>query len=205
MSQDQYRLRRPARPPRPVRKSRPVLPVGALVLVLGLVAGLALLFLLTAGTQSLRGEETAAAAATPSKASPEKHQPGIGEPVRDGKFEFVVSKVDCSKTTLGVEHLARTAEGKFCVLSLSVRNIAGAPQYFLGSAQKVTDAAGAEFGDDELAGLYVNGSSQTFLRKIGPGEKVAGKIVFDVPRTTTPAAVQLHDSFLSGGVDVALR
>jgi hypothetical protein len=116
-----------------------------------------------------------------------------------------VSEVDCSKSRLGAEHLVRTAEGRFCIVSLSVRNIAGKSQYFLGSAQKMTDAAGAEFGDDELAGLYVNQHSQTFLRKIGPGGTVTGKIVFDLPKGTTPSAVELHDSFLSGGVVVALR
>jgi hypothetical protein len=68
----------------------------------------------------------------------------------------------------------------------------------------LTDAAGTEFGPDELAGLYVNGSSETFLRKIGPGGKVTGKIVFDVPKASTPATLELHDSFLSGGVEVAL-
>jgi hypothetical protein len=205
MSQDHYRLRRPPGRPRPVRRTRPSLPVGPFIIVLVAIVVLAALFLLTAGSENLHRKETAAAPPAPSRTRPAKHQPGIGEAVRDGKFEFLVSKVDCSKISLGVEHLQRTAKGKFCVVSLSVRNIAGTSQYFLGSAQKVTDAAGTKFGNDELAGLYVNRTSETFLRKIGPGGTVAGKIVFDVPKATTPATLELHDSFLSNGVHVALR
>lgn len=201
MSQDQYQR---SRPPRPVRETRPSAPVVPIVVVLVAFVVLAGLFLLIAGTGNLSRKETAAAAPAPTKAPPVKHQPGLGEAVRDGKFEFVVAKVDCSKTTLGVEHLARTAKGKFCVVSLSVRNVADKYQVFLSGTQKMTDAAGTEFGPDELAGLYVNGSSETFLRKIGPGGKVTGKIVFDVPKASTPATLELHDSFLSGGVEVAL-
>ena len=70
--------------------------------------------------------------------------------------------------------------------------------------QKVSDAAGTEFSNDELAGLLANRDTQTFLRKIGPGSKVSGKIVFDVPKGTRLTTMELHDSYLSGGVQVAL-
>jgi hypothetical protein len=147
-----------------------------------------------------------AGAAAPRKPVPTSPKPpGIGKAVRDGKFEFVVSRVDCSKTQVGFEHLRRTASGKYCVVSLSVKNIADRPQYFLGSAQKASDAAGTKFGDDELAGLYANQNIQTFLNKIDPGERVTGKLVFDVPKSTTLTTVDLHDSFFSSGAEVALK
>jgi len=130
--------------------------------------------------------------------------PGLRDPVRDGKLEFVVSRVDCSRSTVGLEHLKRTAAGKYCVISLSIRNIADRPKVFLGRVQKVSDAAGTEFNNDELAGLLANRDTQTFLRKIGPGSEVSGKIVFDVPERTTLTTMELHDSPFSGGVRVAL-
>jgi hypothetical protein len=130
--------------------------------------------------------------------------PGLGDPVRDGKFEFVVSRVDCSRSTVGFEHVKRTAAGKYCLISLSIRNIADRPIFFLGRVQKVSDAAGTEFSNDELAGLLANREKQTFLRKIGPGSKVSGKIAFDVPKRTKLTTMELHDSYLSGGVRVAL-
>ena len=131
--------------------------------------------------------------------------PGLGDPVRDGTFEFIVSRVDCSRSTVGLEHLTRTAAGEYCVISLSIRNIDDRPGVFLDRVQKVSDAAGTEFGVDELAGLLANRETQTFLRKIGPGSKVSGKIVFDVPKGTTLTTIELHDSYFSGGARVALR
>lgn len=145
------------------------------------------------------------AGAAPARTSPSPKPPGIGKAVRDGKFEFVVSRVDCSKTQVGFERLRRTAAGKYCVVSLSVKNIADRPKYFLGSAQKAFDAAGTKFGDDELAGLYANQNIQTFLNKIDPGERVTGKLVFDVPKSVTLTGVDLHDSLFSGGARVTLR
>jgi hypothetical protein len=130
--------------------------------------------------------------------------PGLGDRVRDGKFEFVVSRVDCSRSTVVLEQMKRTAAGKYCLISLSIRNIADRPQFFLGRLQKVSDAAGTEFSNDELAGLLANRKTQTLLRKIGPGSTVRGKIVFDVPKGTTLTDMELHDSYLSGGVRVGL-
>lgn len=175
---------------------------------MALLVGL-FIFGATAGT--FRSQQDTAAAATGQPPSSGKTSaktpkpPGFGDPVRDGKFEFVVSKADCSKSTVGLEHLHRTAKGKFCVVSLSVKNIADQPQFFLGSAQKAFDAAGTKFADDELAGFYANRDTQTFLQKIKPGGKVVGKVVFDVPKSTKLITVELHDSFFSGGATVTLK
>jgi hypothetical protein len=197
MSQDP---RRPARPGRaPLNPLLAVLLAGVAIVVL-FVAGI--------GAQRFGGREPAAASVTgtPVKAKPaSKSAPGVGDAVRDGKFEFVVSAVDCSRASIGIEHLKRTAKGKYCQVSLSVRNIADASQYFLGRAQKVFDAAGHDYGNDEIAGLYANHDTETFLEKLEPGERVAGKLVFDVPKTVKLTTVELHDSLLSGGVKITLR
>jgi hypothetical protein len=129
----------------------------------------------------------------------------VGAAVRDGKFEFVVSRVDCTRSALGQEHLKRTAKGKFCVVTLSLRNIGGGAQYFLSYAQKAFDGAGAGYGVDEIADLYVNRDTKTFLDRVGPGERVAGSIVFDVPKAVTLTTLELHDSLLSRGVRVSCR
>ena len=130
--------------------------------------------------------------------------PGLGDPVRDGKFEFVVSSADCAPS-VGSKYLNLKADGKYCVVDLTVKNIADNPQLFLGSAQKAFDATGTKYTDDKVAGFYANGDSKAFLKKIGPGDKVVGKVVFDVPKATTLTTIELHDSFFSGGVQVALK
>ena len=196
------RSRRRAEPG--VRGGAPLKPLRAVLLACGAVA---VLFAAGVAAERFGRTETAATANTtkPAKTTAAaKPSPRIGTAVRDGKFEFVVSRVDCSKTSIGVEHLKRTADGKFCVVSLSVRNIADEPQYFLGHAQKAVDATGTSYGSDQLAGIYANHDTQTFLRRLAPGERVAGKLVFDVPKPVKLTTLELHDSLLSGGVRVAL-
>ena len=186
--------------PHPQRRP-PLKPLYAVLLGLG-----AIVVLLVAGAAAQRyTAREPAAAVRPAATRTTPAVPGVGAAVRDGKFEFVVSRVDCTQTTLGHEHLQRTAKGKFCVVTLSLRNIGGGAQYFLSYAQKAFDAAGTEYAVDEIADLYVNRDTKTFLDRVGPGERVAGKIVFDIPRAATLATLELHDSLLSGGVRVSCR
>lgn len=165
----------------PVRQGRRPAPLRPLLAAL--LASGAVTVLFVAGVLTSRhgpGRETAAAEApAPARAAPAPAVPeaGIGDPVRDGKFEFVVSRVDCARTTVGAEHLTRTAKGKFCVVSLSVRNIAG---------------------------IYANRDTHAFLDRVSPGERVTGELVFDVPVEVTLTSLELHDSPLSGGVEVTL-
>jgi hypothetical protein len=201
MTHDPY----PQRRPDPGGRRRvPLNPLLAVLLACGAVV---VLFLAGVAAQRIGSEQPAAAGlVTTPKAKPSsKPPPGVGDAVRDGKFEFVVDRLDCSRTKVGLEHFERTADGKYCVISMSVRNIADESQYFLGHAQKAFDAAGQGYGNDEIAGVYANRDTQTFLRKLEPGERVTGKLVFDVPKTVKLTTLKLHDSLLSGGVEVRLR
>jgi hypothetical protein len=186
---------------RPVRAARPVSPIKLMVAIVG--SAIAVVVLFAAGIAAEQYHRRPVAATSPSvKASPAG--PGLGDEVRDGKFAFVVSRVDCSRTTIGIEHLKRTATGKFCVVSLSVRNAGDGARYFVGKAQKAYDAGGAEYGSDELAGIYANRGTEAFLRRLQPGGKVSGKLVFDIPKNARLTRVGLHDSLLSGGATVAI-
>jgi hypothetical protein len=190
------------------QEPRPRRPLHAVLLACGVVP---VLFVagLAANRYGADREPAAAVTASPkptSKQAPARARaPGIGDPVRDGKFEFVVSRVDCSRTSIGIEHLKRTAKGRFCMVSLSVHNISGNDsQYLLGHAQKLVDVAGTAYGNDEVAGLYVNRNTTTFLQKLKPGDRVAGRLVFDVPKKVKPAVLELHDSLLSRGVKITV-
>jgi hypothetical protein len=191
---------------RPVRAARRVSPVKVTLAVVISVAAVIALFM--TGIIAERFSHGLPAAGTSTAATPVKAVPAgpaFGEAVRDGKFEFTVTRVDCSRTTVGLEHLKRTAEGKFCVIGLTVRNIGDGSKYFMGQAQTAYDTSGAGYDSDELAGLYANGGVEAFLQKLGPGEKVSGRLVFDVPKKAELASLELHDSPLSGGVRAPLR
>ncbi|BEL03918.1 hypothetical protein Q0Z83_021090 [Actinoplanes sichuanensis] len=207
MSHDLRQQRR-----RPVRASRSVSPVKVSVAIL--VSAVAVVALFAAGIAAqqfsgglpVAGQAAGASAgpATPSP-SPKKTGPAFGDPVRDGQFEFTVTRVDCSKSTVGLEHIKRTAEGRFCVISLTVRNIGDDSKYFVGQAQTAYDGSGTAYDSDELAGLYANRGVEAFVQKLAPAEKVTGKLVFDVPKNVALTTLELHDSPLSGGVLAPLR
>jgi Domain of unknown function (DUF4352) len=198
MSHDNHPQRRP-------QARAPLKPLLAVLLACGAVV---ILFGVGAAAERYGSVPTAAPglSARPAPArAPTRPAPAIGDPVRDGRFEFVVGGVDCSRTTVGREHLKRTAKGRFCVVRLSVRNIADGPKYFLGKAQKAYDATGASYGNDEIAGLYANQNLQASVQRLTPGRTITGKLVFDVPTTVRLTTLELHDSLLSGGVKVALN
>lgn len=184
-----------------LRRRAPLNPLLAVVLAIGAIVTL---FLAGVAAQRLGSGAPAAAEAVATPGSAPPPPPGVGDAVRDGKFEFVVSRVDCTRTKIGRPPLERTADGRYCVISLSVRNIAEESQYFLGHAQKARDAAGHAYGNDELAGVYANRDTKTFPQKLDPGDRVTGKLVFDVPRPTKLTTLELHDSLLSGGVEITL-
>jgi hypothetical protein len=138
--------------------------------------------------------------AEPTKAAPA--EAGIGTPVRDGKFEFVVQKVECGKNKVGGEYLNKTAQGQFCLITVSVKNIGNKPQSFSDSSQKAFSDKGAEYATDSGASLYANTDQQVWLNDINPGNVLTGIIVFDIPKDSKIARLELHDSMFSGGVEV---
>jgi hypothetical protein len=127
----------------------------------------------------------------------------VGEPARDGKFEFTVTKVQSGVTSVGGE-FGQKAQGQFVLVSVTVKNIGDEAQMLDDSNQVAYDAEGRKYEADGAAGIFVNENSETFLNDINPGNEVKGTIVFDVPKGTKLTKLELHDSAFSGGVVVNL-
>jgi len=193
------------------KKSRTKLILG----ILGGLAGLCCVGGTIAAVAGIGGSKPGAGGSTPAttakdagdkpaaKAVP-RQPAATGDSVRDGKFEFRVTEVDCSKSEVGSEYMNKKAQGKFCQISLTVKNIGDEAQVFDGSSQKAMDAKGTEFSNDGTAELYANQDNSTFLNEINPGNQATGKVIFDVPKATTLTSLELHDSPFSGGATVAL-
>ena len=130
----------------------------------------------------------------------------IGEPVRDGQFEFVVKSIECGKASVtdNSGYLSQSAQGQYCLLALSVKNIGDKQQYFSQSDQKLLNSEGAQYSPDTGATITLGGSD-AFGSQINPGNSVEGTIVFDVPKDQTPTTAQFHDSAWSNGVKVSLE
>jgi Domain of unknown function (DUF4352) len=125
--------------------------------------------------------------------------------VRDGKFEFVVSGMDCGIRRIGSDYLNEEAQGQFCIVSLTVQNTsATCRRRSSGRNQYLFNAAGQRFDADTAAGIYLD-DSESFIERINPGNSLSGKVVFDVPPDAVPVSIELHDSAFSGGAMVELE
>jgi hypothetical protein len=141
-------------------------------------------------------QPSASAAAKPVAAA------GIGTPVRDGKFEFVVTGVTHAKSVGG--EFGSTAQGEYTILHVSVKNIGDQSQTLDDSSQYVFNSAGAKYDADSVADMDANGDGSVFLENINPGNSVQGQIAFDMPSGTHAVKAELHDSMFSNGVTVNL-
>lgn len=202
------------KPPRPwYKKKRFVIPIAILVLIiLGSALG--------GGEEEESGSTTANQSSEqqqPAAPAPEGEQPaeedapaepaaaGIGTPVRDGKFEFVVTGLERPGTEIGPDFMRETAQGEFVIVRVDVTNIGNEAQTLDSSSQKLYDDQGREFSPSSAL-FVLEDASKAFLEQINPGNKVTGvPILFDVPPGTNLTAIQLHDSMFSGGVKVALQ
>lgn len=130
---------------------------------------------------------------------------GIGTPVRDGKFEFTVTKIRCGVPSVGPDAVGETAQGQFCLATLKVSNIGDKPQTLDASSLYGYDAQGRKLNADGAAGIYANpGGGGAFLNEINPGNSANAVVVFDIPKDGKLTKLELHDSPFSGGVEVAV-
>jgi hypothetical protein len=146
-----------------------------------------------------------AAAAAPTQAgAAKKAHPKLGEPARDGKFEFTVTNVEYGKAQVGNQYLNKTAQGQFVLVHVTVKNVGTEARTFTGATQRALGEGGVKYDNDGTAEIYANTDNQTFLNTINPGNEAKGILVFDIPKDKKITAAELHDSMFSGGVTVDL-
>ena len=146
-----------------------------------------------------------AKAADEPKAEPKAEKlPGIGDQAKDGKFTFVVTKVEKGPKTIGNEFLNTKAQGVFWLINVEVTNHGNEPQLFTDDNQYLL-VGDTKYSADSEAGIYLEGNEEVWLEEINPGNTVKGTLVFDLPEGVTPEMAELHDSPFSGGVKVALK
>ncbi len=178
-------------------KKHKVLTVVLVLLVIGGIAA-------AAGGGSNKNSNTQAS--TKSGSSTSQTLAKIGQPANDGKFQFVVNSFKCGETSVSQDqYLSKTAQGQYCLLNVTVKNIGNQAQTFDASNQYVYNAQNQKFSADSTASDYANASGSTFLNDINPGNTVTGTVAFDVPKDVTPISAELHDSAFSGGVKVSLQ
>ncbi|WP_433757063.1 protein kinase domain-containing protein [Nocardia sp. CA-135398] len=146
---------------------------------------------------AVRDGDTAQSAEPPAPGSA-----GLNSPVRDGKFEFVVSSVDSGVPRIGLQN----ASGSYSVVTVAVRNISDEPKWFLPVGQRLVDTQGRQVDHNAIATMW-----QTTQRRYGysfelqPGQSATTQLVFDVPQDATPSRLELHDFMFSNGATVELN
>jgi hypothetical protein len=129
--------------------------------------------------------------------------PGVGDPVRDGQFEFVVRSVRCGVGSVGEGLARKRALEQFCLVALEVENTGREGRTFAGGHQYLFDRAGKRH-DPDLDATVRHGGGRLLATHLNPGQRLAGTLVYDVPDPVQLDRVELHDAALSGGVGVAL-
>lgn len=144
-------------------------------------------------------------AKAPATTSPAPPKPAsqLGQPVRDGKFEFVVKDVKCGIGRVGDEYLNKTPQGQFCSVGVTVTNIGDEPQSMFADNQYAFDGQGRRFSASSEAAIYADDSKLLF-EEINPGNTLSGRVYFDMPKGQSPVKLKLYDSAFSGGVEVRL-
>lgn len=154
------------------------------------------------------GEDSASSGGQTTGNDTEQDKPAavatVGQPARDGKFEFTVQKVECGVDTVGDSTYGEKAQGQFCLVSVKVKNIGDQAQLLSDSDQKAYDAKDTQYSTDSAAALQANKNADVFLNEINPGNNVTGVLVFSVPKKVKLTRLELHDSFMSGGITVKL-
>lgn len=146
---------------------------------------------------AVRDGDTAQSAEPPAPVSA-----GLNSPVRDGKFEFVVTSVDSGFPRIGLQN----ASGSYSVVTVAVRNISDESKWFLPVGQRLVDTQGRQVDHNAIATMW-----QTTQRRYGysfelqPGQSATTQLVFDVAQDATPSRLELHDFMLSNGATVELN
>ncbi len=110
---------------------------------------------------------------------------GLGDPVRDGQFEFVVGSVDCGARSVGEGFGRKQALEQFCLVELEVENTGTEGRTFGGGQQFLFDGAGNRH-DPDLDATVRHGDGRLVSTHLNPGQRLAGTLVYDVPDEIDP-------------------
>jgi hypothetical protein len=138
----------------------------------------------------------------PTGAGEPSRPAGIGQPARDGTFEFRVGLIQCGRPVVGEAPVLEPADGQFCLVELTVENVGAEPRMFSDADQKAFNLAGMSYTTDPSAANYIN--EEDLPTDVGPGQRITVTIVFDIPKDEKLTGMELHDSPFSTGVRVDL-
>jgi hypothetical protein len=134
----------------------------------------------------------------------------LGATARVKGFEATVRSVDCTKqsVTRKADDPATTwdesdvikAEGKFCVLDFSVKNVGDKTDTYPTFDLEASSPTERMFSRNTSVEWFLNRNTDDLGKPIDPGKTVDGFLVYDVPTDSKFAYLQLSDGILSDAV-----
>ncbi|WP_431881964.1 DUF4352 domain-containing protein [Micromonospora chalcea] len=127
-------------------------------------------------------------AVTKTQAAPTERAPNVakvGDTVRAGDFEYTVHSVTCGIARVGTDFLGKDAQGTYCRVDLTAKNVTRKAQsFYADSTLTAHDSAGREYDVDTTAGLYGNNNGKGLRSDVNPGNALRANVFFDVPKKT---------------------
>ncbi len=140
-------------------------------------------------------------------AEKEVREVAVGATARVKGFEATVRSVDCTKqsmtrkdddpATSWDESDVIKAEGKFCVLDFSVKNVGDKTDTYPTFDLQASSPTERMFSRNTGAEWYLNKETDDLDKPIDPGKTVDSFLVYDVPTDSKFAYLQLSDGILS--------
>jgi hypothetical protein len=128
---------------------------------------------------------------------------GPGTSVRDGNFEFTVSRIERGVPVIGKV----AARGSYTIVTMTVTNVGAHAEFFPAGLQHVVDTTGHSFAEDPLATdrYHAEHKGAGRVGSLGPGLSGTAVIVFDTARDSIPRELDLRAGLRSHGVTVTVR
>lgn len=145
----------------------------------------------SASTGEKLGEAGGRAAATKATKAPvaaPPADPGVvpfkaGVSFRAGDFQITVHGKKCGIARVGSEYLNTKAQGSYCRVDMSAKNLTKSPHYYdTATALTALDGAGRKFHADSEAGIYGNEDGAGWFEEINPGNATRALVFFDLPK-----------------------
>ena len=137
-----------------------------------------------AATPSTPAASQAPKSQEPEPKASEPEMAGIGDKVRDGDYQFTVTKVRCGVSRVGDSYLNEKAQGQFCLVSMRVKNVGNDPINFSDENQTLVDTKGKNYSPDDEAWIYMDDSDP--YAEINPGNTLKTTVPFDLPKSAKP-------------------
>jgi hypothetical protein len=108
-------------------------------------------------------------------------------------FSWTFKKLTCGTTKIGDQYLNSKADGMYCQLDASAKNLTKKSSYLPSSDVLLIDSKGNEY--ENSSGLSLYKSCVFFLDKVSAGNTKTGCMIYDVPKGT-----KITKIVISGGL-----